>query len=156
VGNGFVASLGRPSGNITGLSTVEPELNGKRLELLKEIIPRIARVAVFGTSTNPGNVQGLRETERAAEAFGIRLQYVDILSFKDGETAFRAASKARADETLMNVSGPIFQDNRKEFVGLAIRHRLTEIYEFPSYVRDGGLMFYGIDSPTWTAAPPST
>ena len=145
VGNGFIASLARPGGNITGLSTVEPELNGKRLELLKEVIPRISRVAFFGTSTNPGNAQGLRETERAAEAFGIKLQYVDLLSSKDGETAFRAASKARADAVLMNVSGPIFQANRKEFVNLAIKHRLPVMYEFPNYVQDGGLMSYGID-----------
>ena len=147
VGNGFIASLARPGGNITGLSTVEPELSSKRLELLKEIIPRLARVAVFGTSTNPGNAQGLRETERAAEAFGIKLQYVDVLSSKDGETAFRAASKARADAALMNVSGPIFQANRKEFVDLTIKHRLPVMYEFPGYVREGGLMSYGIDLP---------
>ena len=127
------------------MSTVEPELNGKRLELLKEVIPRISRVAFFGTSTNPGNAQGLRETERAAEAFGIKLQYVDLLSSKDGETAFRAASKARAEAVLMNVSGPIFQANRKEFVNLAIKHRLPVMYEFPNYVQDGGLMSYGID-----------
>ena len=147
VGNGFVASLARPGGNITGLSTVEPELSGKRLELLKEVIPRIARVAVFGTSTNPGNVQGFREIERAAEAFGIKLQYLDIRSSKDGETAFRAASKARADAALFNVLGPIFQPNRKEFIDLAIKHRLPVMYENLGYVRDGGLMFYGIDLP---------
>ena len=147
VSNGFVASLAHPGGNITGLSTVDPELSGKRLELLKEIIPRIARVAFFGTSTNPGNTQGLRQTERAAEVVGIKLQYVDVLSSKDGESAVRAASKARADAALMNVSGPIFQANRKEFVDLAIKHRLPVIYEFANYVRDGGLMSYGINLP---------
>ena len=79
VGNGFVASLARPGGNITGLSTLAPELSGKRLELLKEIVPRLSRVAVFGTSTNPGNAQMLRETELAAGAFGVKLQYLDVL-----------------------------------------------------------------------------
>ncbi len=80
VGNGFVASLARPGGNITGLATLAPELSGKRLELLKEIIPKLSRVAVFGTSTNPGNAQSLRETELAAGAFGVKLQYLDILA----------------------------------------------------------------------------
>ena len=79
VGNGFVASLARPGGNITGLSTLAPELSGKRLELLKEIVPKLSRVAVFGTSTNPGNAQALKEMELAAEALGVKLQYLDVL-----------------------------------------------------------------------------
>ena len=68
VGSGFVASLARPGGNITGLSTLAPEISGKRLELLKEIVPKLSRVAVFGTSTNPGNAQSLKEVELAAKA----------------------------------------------------------------------------------------
>ena len=79
VGNGFVASLARPGGNITGLSTLSPELSGKRLELLKEIVPKLSRVAVLGTSTNPGNAQTLKEMELAAGAFGVKLQYLDVL-----------------------------------------------------------------------------
>ena len=79
VGTGFVASLARPGGNITGLSTLAPELSGKRLELLKEIIPKLSRVAVFGTSTIPDNAQTLREMELAAKAFGVKLQYLDVL-----------------------------------------------------------------------------
>ena len=101
VGNGFVASLARPGGNITGLSTVAAELSGKRLELLKEIVPKLSRVAVLGTSTNPGNAQALTETELAAGAFGVKLQYLDVLEPKDIETAFRAASKGRADAVLV-------------------------------------------------------
>ena len=100
VGNGFVASLARPGGNITGLSTLAPELSGKQLELLKEIVPKLSRVAVFGTSTSPGNAQMLKEIELAAEAFGVKLQYLDVLDPKDIETAFRAASKGRADAVL--------------------------------------------------------
>ena len=73
VGNGFVASLARPGGNITGLSSLSPELSGKRLELLKEIVPKVNRVAMLGTSTNPGNAQGLKETELAAKAFGVQV-----------------------------------------------------------------------------------
>ena len=79
VGSGFVASLARPGGNVTGLSTLAPELSGKRLELLKEIVPRLSRVAVLGTSTNPGNAQALKEVELAAGAFGVKLQYLDVL-----------------------------------------------------------------------------
>ena len=74
VGNGFVTSLARPGGNITGLSSLVAELGGKRLELLREVVPRLSRVAVLGTSTNPGNVQQLRETELAAAAIRVRLQ----------------------------------------------------------------------------------
>ena len=95
--NGFVASLARPGGNITGLSTLSPELSGKRLELLKEIVPRLSRVAVFGTSTDPGHAQELREMELAAAALGVQLQYLDVVDPKDIETAFQAASKGRAD-----------------------------------------------------------
>ena len=79
VGNGFVASLARPGGNITGLSNLSPELSGKRLELLKEIIPRLSRVAVLATSTQPGNAQVLKEMELAAGALGVKLQYLDVL-----------------------------------------------------------------------------
>ena len=72
VGNGFVASLARPGGNITGLSTLAPEISGKQLELLKEIVPKLSRVAVLGTSTTPGNAQSLKEMELAAGAFGVK------------------------------------------------------------------------------------
>jgi ABC-type uncharacterized transport system substrate-binding protein len=76
VGSGFVASLARPGGNITGLATLAPELSGKQLELLKEIVPRLSRVAVFGNSINPVNAQMLREAELAARAFKVQLQYL--------------------------------------------------------------------------------
>jgi putative ABC transport system substrate-binding protein len=80
VGSGFVASLARPGGNITGLSTLAPELSGKRLELLKEIVPRLSRVAVFGTSTDPDNAQTLREVDLAAAALKVQLQHLEVLS----------------------------------------------------------------------------
>src|SRR5215471_2112463 len=97
VRTGFVASLARPGGNITGLSNLAPELSGKRLELLKEIVSRLSRVAFFGTSTMPGNDQSLKETELAAGTFGVKIQYLDVLGSKDIETAFQAASKGRVD-----------------------------------------------------------
>jgi putative ABC transport system substrate-binding protein len=91
VANGFVASLARPGGNITGLSSLAPELSGKRLELLKEILPKLSRVAVLGTSANPATAQALRETEVAARALKVQLQYLDVLDPKDIETAFQKA-----------------------------------------------------------------
>ncbi len=97
VGNGFVASLARPGGNITGLSALAPELSGKQLELLKEIVPKLSRVAVIGISTEPGNAQRLKELELAAGALKVKLQYLDVRSSKDIETAFQAAANGRAD-----------------------------------------------------------
>src|SRR6266542_143920 len=128
VGNEFVASLARPGGNITGLSTLRPEIRGKQLELLKEIIPKLSRVAVFGTSTAPGHAQSLREVELAAGAFGVKLQYLDVLSAKDIETAFRAASKGRAEAVLMMVAGTVAGAHRTEIVELAVKSRLPVIY----------------------------
>ena len=144
VGNGFVASLARPGGNITGLSTLAPELNGKRLELLKEIVPKLSSVAVLGTSTNPGNAQQLREVELAAGALKVKLQHLDVLDPKDIETAFRAASKGRADAVLV-LASPVFVNKRTEIVELAVKSRIPAIYHRPDFVEDGGLMTYGVN-----------
>jgi putative ABC transport system substrate-binding protein len=143
VGNGFVASLARPGGNITGLSSLAPEISGKQLELLKELVPRLSRVAVFGTTTVPGSMQALREMERAAGAFGVKLQYLDVLDPKDIETAFRTAGKGRADAVLVLTSG-VLADHRTEIAELAIRSRLPAIYFRSEFVEDGGLMAYGV------------
>ena len=143
VGNGFVASLARPGGNITGLSALYPEISGKQLELLKEIVPRLSRVAVLGNSTEPGNAQALRETEAAARAFGVQLQYLDVLAPKDIETAFRAASKGRAHAVLV-LTSPVVNSQRTQVVDLAVKNRLPAIYDRREYVEDGGLMRYGV------------
>ena len=142
IGNGFVASLARPGGNIIGLSNLGPELSGKRLELLKEVVPRLTRVAVFGTSTFPGNTQILRETERAAGALRVQLQYHDVLEPKDIETAFRGASKARAEAVLV-LAGPVFTSERTQLATLAVKSRLPAISYATEFVEDGGLMTYG-------------
>ena len=142
VGTGFVASLARPGGNITGLATLTPELSGKRLELLKEIIPQLSRVAVFGTSTLPDNAQRLREVELAAKAFGVKLQYLDVLGPKDIETAFRAAVKGRADAMLWQVAGGVANAHRTQILELAVKSRLPAIYHNSAYVDAGGLMTY--------------
>jgi putative ABC transport system substrate-binding protein len=143
VGQGFVASLAHPGGNITGLSTLSPELSGKRLELLKETVAKLSRVAVFGTSTSASNAQELKEVELAAGALGLKLQYLDVLGPKDFETAFRAAAKQRSGAVLMNVSGGIMSFQRKEIPELAVKSRLPVIYHRPNYVEAGGLMSYG-------------
>jgi putative ABC transport system substrate-binding protein len=143
VGNGFVASLARPGGNITGLSTLSPEISGKQLELLKEIVPRLSRVAVFANSTQPGNAQVLKEMELAASAFGIKLQFLDILASKDIETAFSAASKGRAD-AVVALASAVLIIQRRQISDLAIKSRLPVIYERQEFVEAGGLITYGM------------
>ena len=142
VANGFVSSLARPGGNITGLSNLSPELSGKRLELMKEIVARLSRVAVLGTSNVPGNRQILRETELAAEVFKVQLQYLDVLDPKNIETAFQTAGKGRADALLV-LSGPIFTSYRTQIIELAAKTRLPAMYFRQEFVEDGGLMTYG-------------
>ena len=146
VGNGFVASLARPGGNMTGLSNLAPEISGKQLELLKEIVPRLSRVAVFGNSKEPANPQLLREAEIAAGAFRMKLQYVDVLSPKDIETAFRAASKGRADAVLV-LGAFILNPHRAQIADLAVGNRLPAIYNAVEWVEAGGLMSYGTSFP---------
>ncbi|MGZ8435099.1 MAG: ABC transporter substrate-binding protein [Candidatus Binatia bacterium] len=145
VGSGFVASLARPGGNITGLSTLAPELSGKRLELLKETVPKVSRVAVLGTSTYPGNAQSLKEVELAAAAFKVQLQYLNVLDLKDIETAFRAASKGRADAVLVMVAGGIASGHRTEIAELAVKNRLPVMYDRQEYVEAGGLIAYSVN-----------
>jgi putative tryptophan/tyrosine transport system substrate-binding protein len=144
VGNGFVVSLARPGGNITGLSAQRPELAGKQLELLKETIPKLSRVTVFGTSTQPGNAQSLKEMEIAAGAFRVKLQYLDILVPKDIEGAFRAAGTEQADAVLMIVPSSVGGSRRKEIIELAIKTRLPATYPQSQFVEAGGLMSYGV------------
>jgi putative tryptophan/tyrosine transport system substrate-binding protein len=146
VGNGFVASLARPGGNITGLSNLSREITGKQLELLKEIIPKLSRVAVLGTSTDLAIAPRLTETDRAAGAIKVKLQYLAVLSPKDIETAFRAAGKGFADAVLV-LPGSIFNSNRPQIVKLAAKSRLPAIYSHSQYVVQGGLMTYGASLP---------
>jgi ABC-type uncharacterized transport system substrate-binding protein len=143
VGSGVVASLARPGGNMTGLSTLVPEISGKRLEMLKEVIPKLSRVVVLGDSTAPGNAQSLRETELAAGAFKIQLQYLDVVDPKHIETAFREAVKARADAVLL-LAAPVLISQRRQITDLTAKQRLPAIYPQKEYVEDGGLMSYGV------------
>jgi putative ABC transport system substrate-binding protein len=143
VGNRFVASLARPGGNITGLSTLSPELSGKQLELLREIVSRLSRVVVMGNSSRPGNAQALRETELAAGAFKVKIQYHDVLDRQDIDAAFRAAKKEHAEAVLM-LGNPIATSQRTQIIDLAVKNRLPVIYDRPEFVEDGGLMTYSV------------
>ena len=142
VGSGFAASLARPGGNITGLSTYFPEISGKQLELLKEIIPKLSRVAVLGNASQPGHPQALREINLAADGFRVQVQYLQVRGTQDIDSAFRAASKERADGVLVLSTAVLFLE-RKQVADLAVKNRLPAIYGRPEYVENGGLMYYG-------------
>jgi putative ABC transport system substrate-binding protein len=141
VGSGFVASLARPGGNITGLSTQAPELGGKRLELLKEIVPKLSRVAVLGDRNSPGYDPQKREIEVAAPALGLKLQIVES-GPKDLESAFSTITKERAG-ALIVLQGPLTSSYRKQIVELAVKSRLLTTYPESEFVEIGGLMSYG-------------
>jgi ABC-type uncharacterized transport system substrate-binding protein len=143
VGSGVVASLAQPGGNITGLSNLAPEISGKRLELLKEVVPRLSRLAVLGTSTTSGTAQVSKEMELAAGALGVKLQNLDVLSANDIETAFREASKGRAEAVLVLASA-VAGSHRTQIIELAVKGRLPAIYNVAEFVEDGGLMSYGV------------
>jgi putative ABC transport system substrate-binding protein len=145
VGSGFVASLGRPGGNITGLATLAPELSGKQLGLLKETVPKLSRVAVLGTSTQPGTAQSLKEVELAEGVLKVKLQYLDIPDRKDIATAFQAASNGRAEAVLV-LQSPVFFPQRTQVADLAVKSRLPAIYPQTEYTEAGGLMYYGTNT----------
>src|SRR5262245_37328185 len=144
VASGFVASLARPGGNITGLSTLRPEVSAKRLELLKEIVPGLSRVGVLGASDNPGNAQALKEVELAAGALRLQLQYLDIRSPKDIEPAFLEARRANVDG-ILELGGPLLQVHKTALLKLAAKNRLPAMWVRRGFVEEGGLMFYGVD-----------
>jgi putative ABC transport system substrate-binding protein len=144
VASGFAASLAQPGGNVTGLTTLLPEISGKRLEILRETVPRLVLVAVLGASTTPGTPQSLKETELAAEAFKVQLHYVDVLEAKDVELAFQDAAKWHVDALLI-LGGPFLLSRRTQIADLAIKNRFPAIYYSPEFVEDGGLMSYGVN-----------
>jgi ABC-type uncharacterized transport system substrate-binding protein len=147
VESGFVTSLARPGGNVTGLSMLHPELSVKRLELLKEMQPKLSRVAVFGTSSWAGNARGLRETQKAAETLRLKLQYVDVSRPTDFEIAFQTASKGQAEAIVMLVWNPLLNARRKEVVELAVKSRFPTMYRERESVEVGGLITYGPNIP---------
>jgi putative ABC transport system substrate-binding protein len=141
VGSGFAASLARPRGNITGLSTLNPEIAGKQMELLKQVVPKLVRVAVLGPSTRPGTAQALKEIELVAESFAVKHQFLDVRDPNDIDAAFRAASNGRAEGILV-LQGPVINASRVKIVELAAKSRLPGVYYSSEFVEDGGLMSY--------------
>jgi len=142
VATGFVASLARPGGNITGLSMMAPELAGKRLELLKEAVPRVSRVAVLRNPTNPGAALSVSETEVAARALGVQLQLLEVRTSEELDGAFGAAARDRAG-ALIVLPDPMFLTHRARIADLAAKRRLPAMYYERDYVEAGGLMSYG-------------
>jgi ABC-type uncharacterized transport system substrate-binding protein len=142
VGSGFVASLAKPGGNVTGLANLTAELSGKQLELLKEIMPKLSIVAVLRDLTEPGNPEAVRQTDAAAQGFGIERHYLDVRTAGEIEPAFLAAGKKRAEALLVHPSA-IFNSHRKQIIELAEKSRWPAMYPRTDYVEDGGLMTYG-------------
>jgi ABC-type uncharacterized transport system substrate-binding protein len=141
VASGFVASLARPGGNITGMSNLSPEISGKQLEILKDIVPKLSRVATLGNLTTPGNAQALKEIELASRVLGVQVQYLEVKGSADFEVAFRSASKGRADAVIL-LPNPVATFDRKQVVKLAVKSRVPAIYHSIEFVEDGGLMTY--------------
>src|SRR5262249_39649418 len=139
---GLVVSLGRPGGNVTGLSLMAPEIVGKQMQLLREFRPKVTHVAVLWNPGNPSNVPQLREAEVAARALGIRLQSVEARGADDLDRAFAKMAQERAGGLIVLVDG-VLADNRTSIVRLAAKTRLPAVYALRDFVEAGGLMFYG-------------
>ena len=146
VGAGFAASLARPGGNITGLSAYSPELNGKRLELLKEAVPHLSRVALLMSPKVPGNPMDLKETEAAAKSLRLRSQFYEVSGSSDLEDIFKSMANKRADGFVVFPGQPTLFVSRKEIVEFAVKHRLPAMYPLADYVTAGGLISYGVNN----------
>jgi putative ABC transport system substrate-binding protein len=142
-GTGFVASLARPGGNVTGLSTISPELSGKRLELLREVVPGLSRVAMLWNPDARGNLLDYKETETLARSLRLELQSVELSSVEDLDRAFAAVTKGRAQALIVPSGNPVVVTKRSQVTSLAQRHRLPAVYNAKEFVMDGGLMSYG-------------
>jgi len=144
VADGLVDSLARPGGNITGITDIGAVLSGKRLELLKETIPKLSRVAVLWDPQNPGNAQSWKESQLPARELGLQLHSMEVSSTDKYEGAFKETIKARS-AALAVISSPLVSSNRKQIADLAEKNRLPAIYQREDYVASGGLMSYGPD-----------
>ena len=143
---GLVGSLARPGGNITGLSLMNPAVSGKRVELLKELLPGATRLGVLGNPTNPWTALMVREIEVAARTLGMQLQRLEVERPTDFEAAFGAATRRRADALLV-LEEPFNFVHRATIVGLAAKSRLPAAYGLREFVDAGGLMSYGASVP---------
>jgi putative ABC transport system substrate-binding protein len=141
VGSGLVASLARPGGNVTGLTVISPDLLGKRLELLKEVVPKVSLVSLLRNPDNPADAAMLREAEAAARALGVRLQTLEARNHQEIERAFGAMIRERAGALLILPDG-IFLTQRRQIAELAAKGRLPSIMSTSEYAEAGGLMTY--------------
>ena len=144
VASGLVKSLAHPGGNLTGFATIAAGLAGKRLELLKETVPRISRIAVMWQPKNQGSEESWKESQLAARQLGLEIHSMEVNSPEKLESAFVLASKAKSDALAVTLSS-IFSLNRKLIVSLAAKHGLPTIYTQDLFVDLGGLMSYGAD-----------
>ena len=141
VGMGLVTSLARPGGNITGLTTHAPELSGKRLELLKEVLPKITRAAVLWNPSNPGFSEMLKEMQTASQAHALQLQSLEVQSLEDFEGAFESLTRGDSHAIIV-VSDPLLNTHHRLILDLAGKYRLPVMYGGPEVVDAGGLMSY--------------
>ena len=147
VGSGLVASLARPGGNITGLSTLAPELSGKRLELLKQALPKVSRVAVVWTLGHTAEAVGLDEMQIAAQALGVKLSSLGARGPTEYDAALVAAIRERAGALIFFGGDPLVSPPARRILGLVARHRLPAMYDFREYVDAGGFVAYGASFP---------
>ena len=144
VGSGLVASLARPGGNVTGLTVMSPDLAGKQLQLLKEVIPKVSRVALLRNPDNPADTALLREAEAAAQALGVRLQTLEARNPPEIDSAFAAMTRERAGALLI-LPDAVFLSQRSQIAELAVKRRLPSIRQSSAFPEAGGLMSYGAD-----------
>ncbi len=142
VGTGLVPSLARPGGNLTGLSSIAPDLEGKRLDILREVVPTLSHVAMFFNSLNPFHVASMRQAHAAAQAMGIKLQEHDIRKSEDLDGAFAAIRKERPDALLI-LADRVFLHNRQRMMDFTEEQRLPNVNAYKELVEAGGLMSYG-------------
>jgi putative tryptophan/tyrosine transport system substrate-binding protein len=144
VAAGLVDSLARPGGNITGFTIIAPALAGKRLELLKETVPKLSRVAVLWAPQNSANTIEWKESQSSARGLGLQLHSMEVSSADKFESAFKDAAKARS-AALAVTANALYVSNQKQIVNLAVKNRLPAIFERRDFVESGGMMSYGPD-----------
>jgi putative tryptophan/tyrosine transport system substrate-binding protein len=146
VATGLVANLARPGQNVTGLTMMTPELTGKQLALLKEIIPKLSRAALLWNPANPGNAPQLRAAREAARVLGVRLQPFEARGPSAIDAAFGAMNRERAEGLIVLVDS-MLSGHGKHIVDLAENHHLPAVYGLPDLAKAGGLIAYGVDAP---------
>jgi putative ABC transport system substrate-binding protein len=143
---GFVESLAHPGGNVTGITNLSRDLGGKRLELLKEAVPKLARVAVLHDPAMPGTARELKEElPLAARALKLTLQHWEIRTADDFEKVFASLNKQRPDGLYAPTAGGLMRSNEKRIIGFALKSRLPSLYSSREAAEAGGLMYYGAD-----------